>query len=78
MHFPDKHLAGTAQRAGQFPAEFGCAGWDYIARPSEHRGDFVCRRFARRANKRYRHLEETWNGIRVLVPGTGRTGATGE
>jgi CRISPR-associated endonuclease Cas3-HD len=31
VHPLDEHLAGTAQRASRFAAEFGCAGWGYLA-----------------------------------------------
>lgn len=31
VHPLDEHLEGTAQRASQFAAEFGCAGWGYVA-----------------------------------------------
>lgn len=30
-HPLDDHLIGTAKRAGEFAAEFGCAGWGYLA-----------------------------------------------
>jgi hypothetical protein len=31
VHFLRDHLEGTAQRAARFAAEFGCAGWGYLA-----------------------------------------------
>jgi len=31
VHPLDEHLAGTAQRASRFAAEFGCAGWGHLA-----------------------------------------------
>jgi CRISPR-associated endonuclease/helicase Cas3 len=31
VHFLAEHLRGTAERAEHFAAEFGCAGWGYLA-----------------------------------------------
>lgn len=31
VHSLTEHLGGTAQRAARFAAEFGCAGWGYLA-----------------------------------------------
>lgn len=30
IHPLDDQLKGTAQRAGEFAAEFGCASWGYL------------------------------------------------
>ena len=31
VHLLSDHLRGTAERAGKFAAEFGCAGWGRLA-----------------------------------------------